>query len=92
MEELQRLREYINENRAPKPPVTNPDEPLHIDSLSFIRLVTFLDTDLNIRVEEDELVAENFATLRAVEKLVASKLEQAHQPAQSVDSLSKENS
>lgn len=73
MDALQKLREYINQSRAPLPPVTDPDEPLHIDSLFFIRLVTFLDTDLNIRVEEDELVAENFATMRALEKLVAEK-------------------
>lgn len=92
MDTLQKLRDYINENRGSQPPVANLDEPLRIDSLSFIRLVTFLDTDLDVRVEEDELVAENFATMRALEKLVTAKLAQAKQPAQAVDTPAQRNS
>ena len=55
------------------PPVTDPDEPLQIDSLGLIRLVAFLESDLGIRVEDEELVAENFATLRALGELLATK-------------------
>jgi acyl carrier protein len=73
MDAAQKLKEYINNNRGSLPPVTDPDEPLHIDSLAFIRLVTFLDTDLNVRLEEEELVAENFTTLRAIESLIDAK-------------------
>ncbi|HEY1769875.1 MAG TPA: acyl carrier protein [Chthoniobacterales bacterium] len=73
MDAAQKLKEYINNNRGSLPPVTDPDEPLHIDSLAFIRLVTFLDTDLNVRLEEEELVAENFTTLRAIENLIDAK-------------------
>lgn len=69
----QKLIDYINENRSPLPPVTDPDEPLRIDSLSFIRLVSFMESDLGIRVEDDELMASNFATLRALGNLLASK-------------------
>lgn len=69
----QKLVDYINENRSPLPPITDPNEPLHIDSLSFIRLVSFMESDLGIRVEDDELLASNFATLASLGNLIASK-------------------
>lgn len=68
-----RLKEYLDEARAPLPPVSDPDEPLHIDSLGLIRLVGFLESDLGIRVEDDELLADNFTSLRTLGKLIASK-------------------
>ncbi len=69
----QKLIDYINNNRGSLPPVTDPDEPLHIDSLNFIRLMTFLESDLGIRIEDDELLAKNFATMRSLGELIASK-------------------
>jgi acyl carrier protein len=57
----------------PLPPISDPDQPLHIDSLGLIRLVAFLENELGIRVEDDELVAENFVTLRSIGNLIASK-------------------
>ena len=73
MEIPQKLRDYINESRAPLPPVGDPDEPLQIDSLGLIRLVSFMESDCGIRVEDEELIAENFATLRNLGKLIAQK-------------------
>jgi len=67
------LKEYINNNRGSLPPITDPDEPLQLDSLGLIRLVAFLESDLGIRVEDEELMAENFATLRTLEELLATK-------------------
>jgi len=49
---------YLNEARAPLPPISDPNEPLHIDSLGLIRLVSFLESDLGVRVEDDELLAD----------------------------------
>ena len=69
-----KLKEYLDESRAPLPPISDPDEPLHIDSLALIRLVAFMENDLGIRIEDDELLAENFGTLRALDALIASKL------------------
>jgi hypothetical protein len=69
----QKLKDYIDSNRIPLPPITDPDEPLHIDSLLIIRLVAFLETDLGIRVEDEELIMENFATLRKLGELLATK-------------------
>jgi acyl carrier protein len=48
--------------------------PLQIDSLDLIRLVAFLESDLGIRVEDEELIADNFATLRSLEELLATKI------------------
>jgi len=73
MEIPQKLKEYIDNNRGSLPPITDPDEPLHIDSLGLIRLVAFLESDLGYRVEDEELIADNFATLRQVGELLATK-------------------
>ena len=73
MEIPPKLKEYIDNNRGSLPPITDPDEPLQIDSLGLIRLVAFLESDLGYRVEDEELIAENFATLRQVGELLATK-------------------
>jgi len=73
MEIPQKLKEYIDNNRGSLPPITDPDEPLQIDSLGLVRLIAFLESDLGIRVEDEELVADNFTTLRKVGELIATK-------------------
>ncbi len=73
MEIPQKLKEYIDNNRGSLPPISDPDEPLQIDSLGVIRLVAFLESDLGYRVEDEELIAENFATLRQLGELLATK-------------------
>jgi acyl carrier protein len=77
MEIPQKLVDYINTSRAPLPAVSDPDEPLQIDSLGLIRLVSFMESDCGIRVEDEELIAENFATLRSLGDLIASKAQNA---------------
>ena len=71
------LKEYIDDNRGFLPPITDPDEPLQIDSLGLIRLIAFLESELGYRVEDEELIAENFATLRKLEELLATKTQTA---------------
>ena len=73
MEIPAKLKEYIDNTRAPLPPISDPDQPLQIDSLGLIRLVAFLESDLGIRIEDEELLAENFATLRSLGTLLESK-------------------
>jgi acyl carrier protein len=73
MEIPHKLKEYIDNNRGSLPPITDPDEPLRIDSLGLIRMVAFLESELGYRVEDEELVAENFATLRKLGELLATK-------------------
>src|SRR5882757_3892674 len=45
MEMPPKLKEYLDNNRGSLTPITDPDEPLRIDSLGVIRLVAFLETD-----------------------------------------------
>jgi acyl carrier protein len=73
MEIPPKLKDYLDNNRSSLPPITDPDERLHIDSLGVIRLVSFLETDLGIRVEDEELIVENFETLRKLGELIATK-------------------
>jgi len=92
MEIPPKLKEYLDNNRGSLPPITDPDEPLRIDSLGVIRLVAFLETDFGIRVEDEELTVENFETLRKLGELIASKskaVEAPHRPTPSPDELSR---
>jgi acyl carrier protein len=68
-----KLKEYINNNRGSLPPLTDPDEPLQIDSLGLVRLVAFLESEFGYTIEDEELVAENFATMRSLGELLATK-------------------
>ena len=69
----QKLIDYLNESRAPLPPISDPDEPLRIDSLSLMRLVAFLENELGIRVEDEELTVDNFETARSLARLISPK-------------------
>jgi acyl carrier protein len=73
MEIPPKLKEYIDNNRGSLSPISDPDEPLQIDSLGLIRLVAFLESELGYRIEDEELVAENFATLRQLDALLSTK-------------------
>jgi acyl carrier protein len=73
MEIPPKLKEYIDNNRGSLPPITDPDELLQLDSLSVVRLVAFLENDLGYRVENEELIPQNFATLRQLGQLLSTK-------------------
>jgi acyl carrier protein len=73
MEIPSKLKEYLDNRRGSFPLITNPDEPLQLDSLGLVRLVAFLENDLGIRIEDEELIADNFATLRQIGQLLATK-------------------
>jgi acyl carrier protein len=73
MELPQKLKEYIDNNRGSLPPITDVDEPLQIDSLSLMRLVGFLQNELGYWIEDEEIIGENFATLRKLGELLATK-------------------
>ena len=77
MEIPPKLKEYLDNNRSvyrDLPPTTeDPDEPLHMDSLGVIRLAAFLENEFGIRIEDEELIADNFSTLRQLGQLLATK-------------------
>jgi acyl carrier protein len=72
-----KLKEYIDNSRSvyrdSLPPITDPDEPLQLDSLGLIRLVAFLEREFGYWIEDEELMADNFATLRQIGILLATK-------------------
>ena len=72
MELPPKFKKYIDNNRGSLPPVTDPDEPLQLDSLGLVRLVAFLENDIGYRIE-DGLIAENFATVRTIGELLRVK-------------------
>ena len=41
-----------------------------MDSLGILQMVTFLEDDLGVEVEDDDLVPENFASVAAIAQLV----------------------
>jgi acyl carrier protein len=68
--------ELLYDRETPK---IEPDEPLLsglLDSLDVLNLVQFLEQQYGIRVEDEELIPENFETVRAVASLVSRKLSQ----------------
>jgi acyl carrier protein len=69
----EKLRDFINEQRQPLPPIADIDEPLHLESLQMTRLVVFLETELDFRVDDFQLVPENFENLRAIGRLLDGK-------------------
>lgn len=73
MEIPEKIRQYIDANQPGGVPIADLDQPLGIDSLGLIRLVQFIEGDLGIHLEDDELVARNFESLRALGALLESK-------------------
>lgn len=73
MEIPQKLRDFLNENRQGRPPVTDPDEPLRLDSLAMMRLVSFLESEVGYTVQDDELTLPNFESVRTISKMLEGK-------------------
>ena len=68
-----KLLAFLDELRQPAPPVRDPDESLHLDSLNMLRLIAFFESDLDVTVEDDQLVVDNFVNLRALGRLLEGK-------------------
>jgi acyl carrier protein len=76
---IETLREFIMNDLhwAGKKEHLTPDYPLienHVlDSLGLFSLVTFVETQFGVEVQDDELVPENFGTLGAIADLIQRK-------------------
>ncbi|MBT8206694.1 MAG: acyl carrier protein [Acidimicrobiia bacterium] len=44
-----------------------------IDSMGIFQIVSFLESDLGVEVDDDELVPDNFATIKSIVGLIAAK-------------------
>ena len=73
MEIPDRLREFINESRQPLPPIADSNEPLQLDSLAIIKLVSFLESEIGYTVQDEELILANFENLNAIARMMESR-------------------
>lgn len=44
-----------------------------LDSLAIVQIVTMLEDEFGAEIDDDELIAENFATIGSIERLVQRK-------------------
>jgi acyl carrier protein len=68
-----KLMDFLNESRQPLPPINDADEPLRLDSLAMMRLVSFLEAEVGYTVEDDELALQNFESVRSISQMLAGK-------------------
>lgn len=74
------LREYILENLLPGEDPANLTDELELkesgilDSMSTLKLVTFLEEQFKVEFEANDLDPGNLASISAIERLVRSKL------------------
>ena len=73
MEIPDKLREFINESRQPLPPIADSNEPLQLDSLAIIKLVSFLESEIGYTVQDEELILANFENLNAIARMMESR-------------------
>ena len=79
MQTFQLIKQFIKDDLASDVDLGDLDEnkPLLesgiIDSLGILKLIAFMEKQFGIRVEDEELVPENFETLLAICSMVARK-------------------
>ena len=81
MDIQEQVRKFLGEElQAPQEALAN-DYPLitnHvIDSLGLLQIVSFLESEFSVEVQDEEIVPENFDTIAAIAKLAESKLAQS---------------
>ena len=73
-----RIRDFVLEEilfEDPGHPSIDEDGPLlvRLDSFGIMRLVTFLEEEMGIQVEDGDITADHFRTIADVERFVAEK-------------------
>jgi len=70
------IREVVAKNGQPLPTLDQPlldSEGGVIDSMSLWPLIVFVESRFDIKVEDTDLMSENFQTLRALTKFIETK-------------------
>ncbi len=73
------LADYIVAEIAATPPdqPPGPDTPIIeqglVDSLGLFKLIAFVEERLGVKIEPEEIVLENFATIRAIARLIQAR-------------------
>lgn len=74
---------FINANYRPASPVTADTELVRseiVDSYSILELITFIETEFDLKVPDEEVQADNFRTVNAMLSVI-SRLQSAHDAA-----------
>lgn len=73
----EKLQRFIQDELQAPQEATEPEYPLIanqvIDSLGLLQLVSYLEDEFGIEVEDEELVPDNFGTIAALVRLVDAK-------------------
>jgi acyl carrier protein len=71
------VREFLKRELGKDVAQISPDESLlesgTIDSIAVMQLVAFLETTYRIKVEDDDLMPENFDTIAAISAFIAQR-------------------
>ncbi len=75
-----KIREYVGKELMfeDDPSKLTDDTPLLggvVDSLGLMQLLSFLETEFDVSVEDSEVTAENFRTIADIERLIQSKVQ-----------------
>ncbi len=77
MDVQERLKKFIAEELQAPADALGPDAPLissHvIDSLGMLSIVSYIENEFGVEIQDEDLVPDNFETITAITKLVASK-------------------
>ena len=79
------IRQFMTEELNTDGSGLNDDYPLLergvLDSLGLFQLVGYLESEFGVAVEDEELVPKHFGTIKAIARLVTSKMHQgSHEP------------
>ena len=55
-----------------------------VDSIGILEIVTFLEQEFAVRIEDEDLVPENFGTIASISSFVARKLDSRQKDAEAV--------
>jgi acyl carrier protein len=73
----ERIRRFVIEDLHAPPQQLSTDSPLIetgiVDSLGIMHLVEFIESEYGVKIEDEELVPENFGTIGAIAGLVEAK-------------------
>lgn len=77
----QKIRQFIEANSpvATQDKLSDTDSLLDnniIDSMGFLDLVTFVESEFDVAVEDDELLTDNFESIESVTEFVNAKISQ----------------
>jgi acyl carrier protein len=76
---VQSITGYIVDEIAPTRPAAPPTPETRIietgliDSLGLFKLIAFIEDHFDVRIEPDEILIENFATINAITGLIRAK-------------------